>query len=60
MADVESLSVTQSNFMRSYRAALEAEQQRAKIPRDVLALMEGRKQAMLPDQESYTECTGVV
>jgi len=60
MADIESLSVTQSNFMRSYRAALEAEQQRAKIPKDVLALIDGRNHAMLPDQESYTECAGVV
>ena len=60
MADIESLSVTQSNFMRSYRAALEAEQQRAKIPKDVLALMERRKQAMLPDQELYNQREGEV
>lgn len=58
MADIESLSVTQSNFMRSYRAALEAENQRAKIPTDVLALMEGKKQEMLPDQKTFTECKG--
>jgi hypothetical protein len=58
MTDIDSLSVTQSNFMRSYRAALEAEQQRAKIPKDVLALMEGRKHAMLPNQEPYSEHEG--
>ena len=52
MTDIESLSVIQSNFMRSYRAALEAERQRAKIPKDVLALMEGHKHAMLPVQEN--------
>lgn len=33
----------QSNFRRSYRAVLEAEQQRAKIPKHVLALLEGRR-----------------
>jgi len=60
MTDIESLSVTQSNFMRSYRAALEAEQQRAKIPKDVLALMERRKQAMLPDKELYNQHEGEV
>ena len=47
MTDIKSLSVTQSNFMRSYRAALEAEQERAKIPKDVLAVIEGHRQAML-------------
>ena len=47
MADIESLSVTQSNFMRSYRAAQEADRQRAKIPNDVLALIAGHKRAML-------------
>ena len=60
MVDFESLPVIQSNFMRSYRAALEAEQQRAKIPKDVLALMERRKQAMLPDQELYSQREGEV
>lgn len=52
MTDIESMPVIQSNFMRSYRAALEAERQRAKIPKDVLALMEGHKHAMLPVQEN--------
>jgi len=56
MTDLDSLSVTQSNFMRSYRAALESEQQRAKIPKDVLALMDGRKQAMLLEHEPNSEC----
>lgn len=42
MADIESLSVTQSNFMRSYRAALGQENDRAKIPADVLQLIEGK------------------
>lgn len=50
MTDMESIPVIQSNFMRSYRAALEAERQRAKIPKDVLALMEGNKPTMLLDQ----------
>ena len=58
MADMDSMPVIQSNFMRSYRAALEAEQQRAKIPKDVLALMEARKYAMLPNQEPYFGCEG--
>ena len=52
MTDIESMPVIQSNFMRSYRAALEAERQRAKIPKDVLALMEGHKYAVLPVQEN--------
>ena len=52
MSNIESMPVIQSNFMRSYRAALEAERQRAKIPKDVLALMEGKRQAMLPVQEN--------
>jgi len=52
MTDMGSMPVIQSNFMRSYRAALEAERQRAKIPKDVLALMEGNKHAMLPVQEN--------
>jgi hypothetical protein len=39
--------VLQSNYMRSYRAALEAEQQRAKIPKDVLALLGGRVLGMV-------------
>ena len=58
MADIESLSVTQSNFMRSYRAALEAENQRAKIPKDVRALIGGKKEEMLPDQKTLTERKG--
>ena len=55
MTDIESMPVIQSNFMRSYRAALEAERQRAKIPKDVLALLEGKRQAMLPEQETNTD-----
>ena len=47
MMDMESLPVTQSNFMRSYRAALEAEQWRLKIPKNVLALVENQKHALL-------------
>ena len=47
MADIESLSVTQSNFMRSFRAAQVADRQRSKVPKDVLALIEGQKRAML-------------
>jgi len=58
MTDMESMPVIQSNFMRSFRAAQAAEQQRARIPKDVLALMDGRKQAMLMEQELYTECAG--
>ena len=54
MSNIESMPVIQSNFMRSYRAALEAERQRAKIPKDVLALMEGHKHAMLPIQEKLS------
>jgi len=56
MTDIESMSVIQSNFMRSFRAAQAAEQQRARIPKDVLALMDGRKQAMLLEQEQNSEC----
>jgi len=56
MTDMESMPVIQSNFMRSFRAAQAAEQQRAKIPKDVLALMDGRKRAMLLDQEPNSEC----
>ncbi len=52
MTDMESLPVIQSNFMRSYRAALDAERQRAKIPKDVLAMMEGNKQGMLLEHEA--------
>ena len=55
MTDIESMPVIQSNFMRSYRAALEAERQRAKIPKDVLALFEGNRQAMLLVQEPNTD-----
>lgn len=55
MTDIESIPVIQSNFMRSYRAALEAERQRAKIPKDVLALMDSGKQAMLLKQETNTD-----
>ena len=58
MTDIKSLSVTQSNFMRSYRAALEAEQERAKIPKDVLAVIEGHRQAMLLEQEAQGEGEG--
>lgn len=43
MSDLKNLPVIQSNFMRSYRSALEAEQQRARIPKDVLALMEANR-----------------
>jgi hypothetical protein len=56
MTDMESLPVIQSNFMRSFRAAQAAEQQRERIPKDVLALMDGRKQAMLLEQETPDEC----
>lgn len=49
MADIESLSVTQSNFMRSYRAALNQETERKKIPKDVLQLIETRKIEMIGD-----------
>jgi len=52
MADIESLAVTQSNFMRSFRAAQEADRQRAKIPTDVLMLIESQKRPMLPEQET--------
>ena len=52
MTDIESMPVIQSNFMRSYRAALEAEQQKAKIPKDVIALMDRSKQAVLLEQET--------
>ena len=52
MADTESLSVTQSNFMRSFRAAQEADRQRAKIPKDVLSLIESQTQALLSMKES--------
>jgi hypothetical protein len=55
MTDIKSLPVTQSNFMRSYRTALAAEQQRAKIPKDVLALMDGRRLGMLLEQEAQGE-----
>lgn len=55
MTDIESMPVIQSNFMRSYRAALAAEQQRARIPKDVLALMDGRKDAMLLEQVTFDE-----
>ena len=55
MADIKSLSVTQSNFMRSFRAAQEADRQRAKIPKDVLALIEGQKRGMLAGQETNTD-----
>ena len=55
MADIESLSVTQSNFMRSFRAAQEADRQRTKIPKDVLAMIEGQKRAMLPEQETNVD-----
>ncbi|MDP3447883.1 MAG: replicative helicase loader/inhibitor [Eubacteriales bacterium] len=56
MTDMESMPVIQSNFMRSFRAAQAAEQQRAKIPKDVLALIDGRKQAMLLEHEPNSEC----
>jgi hypothetical protein len=49
MTDMESLPVIQSNFIRSYRAALEAEQQRSKIPKDVLAMMDSSKNALLSE-----------
>lgn len=52
MTDIESMPVIQSNFMRSYRAALETERQREKIPKDVLAMMEGNKQGMLLEHEA--------
>lgn len=52
MTDMESMPVIQSNFMRSYRAALDAERQRAKIPKDVLAMIEGNKQGMLLEREA--------
>lgn len=50
MTDMESLPVIQSNFMRSYRAALEAEQQRSKIPKEILALMDSKQDALLLEQ----------
>jgi len=56
MTDMESMPVIQSNFMRSYRAALESERQRAKIPKDVLTLMEGNKQVMLLGREADAGC----
>lgn len=56
MTDMDSLPVIQSNFMRSFRAAQAAEEQRARIPKDVLALMDGRKQTMLLEHEPYSEC----
>jgi hypothetical protein len=46
MSELKNLPVIQSNFMRSYRSALEAEQQRARIPKDVLALLEGNRVAV--------------
>ena len=55
MTDMDSMPVIQSNFMRSFRAAQAAEQQRARIPKDVLALMDGRKQAMLLEHETLDE-----
>ena len=56
MTDMESMPVIQSNFMRSYRAALEAEQQRAMIPKDVLTLTEGNKQGVLLERETNAGC----
>lgn len=53
ITDMKSLPVIQSNFMRSYRAALEAEQQQAKIPKDVLALIESKQQVMNLESVSY-------
>ena len=49
MMDMESLHVIQSNFMRSYRAALESEQQRSKIPKEILALMDSQRNVLLSD-----------
>lgn len=41
MLDMESLPVIMSNFMRSYKTAVTEQRERGRIPKDVLALMEG-------------------
>lgn len=41
--DIESLHVIQSNFMRSYRSARDAERERKRIPPDVRKMIEGSR-----------------
>ena len=48
LLDMESLPVIMSNFMRSYKTAVTEQRERERIPKDVLALMEGSDLHRLP------------
>ena len=48
LLDMESLPVIMSNFMRSYKTAVTEQRERERIPKDVLALMEGGGLHRLP------------
>lgn len=57
MTDMDNLPVIMSNFMRSYRVALDAESERRRVPAGVLKMIEAIREGDLPELSAPREQT---